>query len=432
MHQPPEFLPRFSDHGVVAVGPPRSLLDELLAEGFLVRQFLMPGSTWEVKTRFHADARTWLFRCAVVRNGVEVGEPPWQPVFRDRTAEVAGREEDPEERTRFAREALDVHLGTCARLSHQLETTGTLLARGRPRTGKGRRLATVIVAAVLVAGALGVGGWFWLAPLAGGLSLAAPEPVSEEVPATLPPAKPPLTELENPPTPVTAVVPAPRPAPSPAPAPERPKVPVRASKPRPQQPAPSSLSPPPPEPPPAPPVSSEGEELTAEAPALPQATAPADPWRDVQVISIADPTRMRLREGGGIYLQGTLTLTEVPASVAGLRCITSRSSEGDGQEVMTLVLSQPLRVIVAHDQAVKKQPEWLKTLTPLGEILTATDPATGEEVVYRVYQQDFPSGKLVLGRNNGASAISRKARGLSGRGTRMYLVCLMPPGGSAP
>ena len=106
---------------------PKGLLDQLLEDGAVYREFVMSGTTFQVKTTARFESKeVCFFRSAVAREENELTEAPWAPIFCNLTEGVTGGEVGAEARLAFARRALEVHLALCHRVERQLEEKGDL------------------------------------------------------------------------------------------------------------------------------------------------------------------------------------------------------------------------------------------------------------------------------------------------------------------
>lgn len=418
----PDFLPQWASRSE-ADGRPRGLLDELIETGILAKELVMPDGTYRVQTRIHCDERTCLFRCSVSRDGAELQEAPWQPIFQNLDAEFAGRGEEPQTRREVARRALEAHLGLYTRVGQALERHGHLV-----RPAGRQRQAVLIGTAILVGIGLVVGGWFLVGKGSGDVNgNDAPSTAETEVPlspetllaalaaaaeeagkgpgiasaAEDDPAKGALEEeVASHDRPATAVSPR-----------DRGKTGLEAGKPSPPThtavPQPPKADPPPPPPPASQPRTRSNEDW---------------PVVDVQPSSYSS---FKLEEGRQIYNGARVVLTEVPVSARGLRCVTTHSGNGDDQEEIALTLTEPARLLIVHDSGVKNPPDWLGAFRKSGERIRARDGAKPNDLrSFDVFERALPAGRVILGLNTGASGLGRLGKRLAGRGSLMYLVCI--------
>jgi len=438
---------------------PKGLIDQILDSGVVARDFVMRDATYQVKTtvQFEPD-RAWLFRCAVLRDGVEEVAEPWGPVFRNLTSEMMGRQADPAARFALARQALEAHLALGERLSRQLEETGGL---GRPVSGFNRPF---VLAAVLVSlGAAAGGVWLWQT---GYLQQSwsehfgtvedpeAPRALSEMEPLQSVEAQGAGVGEESLPEPVggheedsagasgrleksdRAI------APSPAETRAN-RAPFRRSA--------SSPAPPRSAPPHSAPSSSstvlpstveskpsEGRSDMALVDPSGSSRSPAEPkakQRDPLIVEVV-PNNHRsfvLEAGTAIYDDSSIRLSQIPKGYGKLSCVTTRAWSGDTEQGILVRVSRPARLFVAHDRRVKKDPPWIETLEPTGDLFLALEVDRGKTIEYSVYRKEVPAGAIALGPNTGAKRVVKKARAFGVRKrVAMYLVCLADLGaGSA-
>ena len=415
-NEPDDLLPQWSPQSLPSQGRPRGLLDELIEDGVLVKELVGPGHTYRVQTKIHCDTSACLFRSAVSCDGEETTEPPWAPIFRNLAQEMAGRENDPEGRREVARRALKVHLSLCTRVGRVLETQGHL---GKPIDWGLRTLQVggPILGLLLAAG---LGWYYWSRshPVMQPQENAVEAPSEAEADGA--DAKPAMVSAG--PVDAQSGIPAPVPAPP-------------VNEPSTLETSPNLT--------PAPPPDHRARQLQSHPPptATPKPLAPVEPrreppplrqepesksrWPVTADISPTDHSTVRLKTGDQVYLADNIRLVEVPPEYRGLRCITTRGSEGDTKQGIVLDLTAPARVFVAFDQQVKRRPDWLSAFTQTGDILSAVDPDKADgRFTYVVFERDFPAGTVALGANTASSFLGRKARVLTHRDTLMYLVCV--------
>jgi hypothetical protein len=415
--EPRDLLPQWRSRPAPA-DRPRGLLDELIGEGVLTKDFAMPGHTFRVSTKIHCDPRACLFRCAVSCDGVELPKPPWAPVFRDLAPEMGGSQAEPETRREVARRALEVHLATCARVGQALERGGRLVASGE----RARKLLLIAGPAVLLAAATAAGWHYW--PKAGLEPTPAPAPGPE--PNTGPPeageseatAEIPLGPPEAEPEPATAAVTQQSPAPDVARAPSGDRRSTPRSRPHPAQAEPAVEG--------APPQPAPSQQAIAD-PEPPPSPPPERSW-PVTMLAPIEHTVVRLEPGNQVFVSAGISLVDVPSAYRGLHCITTRDASGETKRAIVIRLSEPAQVYVAHDVRVKKRPGWLESFEPTGDALTVADRGRGEVLTYALHRKLFPAGVADLGANTGATVMGRVSRSVSGRNTLMYLVCVPESG----
>lgn len=427
-------LPQSKLPSVSPASRSRGLLDELIEEGVLRKDLVMPDHTFSVTTRIHCDDGACFFRTAVSCDGTEINQPPWAPSFRNLAGElslgnaVAARSE-------LARRALETHLAIYTRAGQVLERQGHLLSAA----DRQQRALMVGVPALLVLGALAL--WWFLGPGAGTDSTApagpgasravAPEasssvevqpeaPTDEQLaasgslPGTAPLSGPWAQAAPRSAPPAQPVPDAPKPPSKPAPAsPRRAPVEARAEKPSDAEHV---------EPPPSP---AQSLSRQPQAPPAPTAT----PSKLVAgVLSPSAHSVLQLAPGSRIYAADSVELSHLPPGYGGLRCVTTQQAGGDTKQGITLSLTAPSRVLVLFDQEVKRRPAWLDSFQQTGDMVTAVDPGeNGETFTYLVFRKDFPAGTVSLGSNTAASSFARAAKKLVHRRALMYLVCLTRP-----
>ncbi len=449
---------------VLDASKPKGLIDQILDDGAVTRDFVMRDTTYQVKTtvRFEPD-RAWLFRCAVLCDGVEEVAEPWGPIFRNLTSEMVGREADPAARLVLARQALEAHLALGERLSRQLEETGEL---ARPVSGFNR---TFVLAAVLISlGAAAGGVWLWQTGyLQQGWSESfgtLKDPESQQALSEIEPLQSveaegigvgeesspePLGPHDEDPVGASGRLEKSERAVAPSPIETRVnRVPARRSVSRssPPRSAPSRSSPPRSASLSSSPVSSStGDSRTFKGPsgkALPDPSdlglAPAEPKarkRNPLILEVV-PNNHRsfvLEAGTAIYDDSSIRLSQIPKGYGKLSCVTTRAWPGDTEQGILIRVSRPARLFVAHDRRVKKAPPWIGSFEPTGDLFLALEVDRGKTIEYSVYSKDVPAGAVALGPNTGAKRVVKKARAFGVRKrVVMYLVCLADSGaGSA-
>lgn len=425
----------------------RSLLDELIEEGTLTKDMVMPEGTFRVRTKIHCDEKACLFRCAVSFDDVEIEEEPWTAIFQSFAEEMAGHERKPEARREIARRALETHLTVCARVDHVLERHGHLLSPAKK--GRGWLLGA---GALLIAGTLAATWVLWpgsttdpeaeggVGSAAQGLLGEGEEPSEAGTGETSSTAEGPPSGAADESQPSghaqTGGLPASRDAstvrPRSSPAEPRRKE-ARQPSGRRSGPRPAST-----------PSGSEGvtsPDSGSQALAAPGTESPAEVASDLPTGSDAETPSMdrwpistvlspevhfkpTLAPGAKLYLEDEIYLMRAPPASIGLRCVTTISSSGDTKQGIVFNLSAPSDLFVFHDQGVKRRPDWLGTFEQTGSMLKAAGlERDAKGVTYLMYRKRFPQGTVALGTNTGALGAVRGFKKLSGLQTYMYIVC---------
>lgn len=426
----PDLLPHWCPPAATSEEPPRGLFQELVEDGILIKDLVVPGHTYRVTTRIHCDPQACFFRCTVSANGAEIQKRPWKPLFCDLSAEIEDR--GPGGRGAVARRALEAHLATCTRAGHALERKGRL-ATGSG-TGKRWALGSAVSAALILGGAAA---WWVLrsvdptdadapsaSPVAAGSQVAEQnegddtevlnadlfEPVAAAPAVGAPGTTPEPPESASRERRVDQPRPSPRREPEVRPAQTSPRG-AAVTAPRTSS---SDAVPEPPRPASPDPESSRSS-LSAPVPAV------------VSDVSPTDHSVVFLEAGGQIYFRDRLRLLDVPSLYQGLRCFTTREAAGDTEQGITFSLAASARVFVLFDRGVGKRPDWLSGFRQTGEVVTAVDPEKARSVLtFLVMHRDFPAGMVSLGANTAATQLTKRARILAGRNTLMYLVCPAP------
>ncbi len=442
---------------------PKGLLDQLLEEGTIHREFVMPGTVFEVRTTARFDpGQPCFFRCAVLHDGDELSQPPWAPIFRNLTEAMTGAGKGPGARPALARQALECHLSLCHRVERQLEEKGALSARGRAGVAQSGLKTPVspayAVAVLIVAGAAGA--WYgferWQVRLPGPVVAQTaerplPAPTRGVMPAEIQatddalvaanplPGTDPAGESApgRPASRLTGIATAPSQKPfgsprQPAAAPP----PPRRAAPRVAE-APPRVAPPPVAPPP---VAQPAPPRVATAPSdPPPRSAPAPRAGHIRVpdliteIVAGDHQLLRLEAGAQVYRDASIRISEIPRTYRGLPCVTTASRQGDTEQGILLQLKRPARVYVAHDRRVKKKPQWLASFRATGDTLRALEVDRGRTVEFAIFHRDVAAGAVALGSNTRAKMLTRKVREFVPRKSlSMYLVCVAEANGQVP
>jgi len=126
----------------------------------------------------------------------------------------------------------------------------------------------------------------------------------------------------------------------------------------------------------------------------------------------------KLTVGEGYYIDRGYQITSVPSGFEGLTWIMT--ANGDKQASASSFLSFDINVdawvYVAYDHRAESLPEWLRSFTPLGQGIGATD---GGASPLMLYGKRFSAGRVTLGGNWG--------HGASGAGSN-YIVLLKAAG----
>lgn len=433
----PSALPRWSEESEASKRP-RSLLETLLEDRLLEKELITPQGTYCVRTKIHCDERACLYRSAVVHNGVELKQAPLRPVFEKLGTEMANRHEDPKILKELAHRALEAHLGLCNRLGEQLERKGTLASRSASAPRWVPIAGLVVVSLVL----LGTAAFVAINRAGGGTqATSVPGPTDSEAWSGDTSGSSERTGdeglgagtgieaqglLEDPESTEAAAGSHENESPTKASTGGEPK---RDATPRPQR-SRSSQS------------ESQMRVSHETPPPESRATEPIPGTTEVRREPVRAPDRadssakvlfpklyssFSLYPTAQIYYQKDILITGLPADYAGAKCFTSRSSEGDRKDGITLYLDEPSLVLVAHDQRIKRPPGWLEAFMPTGQRIQARDPENASElIVYSLWTQARHSGAVMLGRNTEANALTRSWRRSVGDGTLMYFACVLP------
>ena len=455
-------------NAVEETAPPsssRGLIGRLLEEGRLSQEWVALDGTYSVETRVFFDIeKAWLFRCAVSRDGVEMTDPPWQCQMTNLTTEMIGQAATEALKIALARRALENHLSRVRQVSVTLQSRGTLMPSSN-RFPLWHRWTWISIGALL--GFLILAAAVWKVPDLNQLWHASVEKASGILP---PPstiassragdgvapspvvAEPPVANLDRPaidPEPGSASTSPPEQA-SGEPSPER-----RSALPETERahvtPAPTSRRSPPAasatrrpstgtkaeaSSPPRAQASSPATKSDVVEPASPPASAPAEerpsaPTARSRLQALAsdiEPSATNVffaEPGVSPYSDSSLRWSEIPQSVQGLTCLSTRQMDGDTQQGIFVRLIRPATVFIAHHNKVKKTPAWLDDFSAQGDTLEALEVDQGETITYNIYRRDYSAGAIALGANNGARKWTRKLRDSVGKKELvMYVVCL--------
>jgi hypothetical protein len=108
-----------------------------------------------------------------------------------------------------------------------------------------------------------------------------------------------------------------------------------------------------------------------------------------------------------------------------LRCIRPANDDRAQEILVSFNLRQNARIYIAHDQRLRKKPDWLQPYSKLSQSLAVTE-AGGERVVYDLFVREVGAGPVVLGHNTEWNAVTRAFRGRFPKSVKMYLVCAEP------
>jgi len=415
---------------------PKGLLDQLLEKGRIQRDLVMSGRTFQVSTTFLYDPdQASFFRCTVSREGEELTQAPWQPIFRKLT-EAAASTTARAARQKFAQQALETHLALCQRLEGQLEEKGGLAQRSILRTPVSwTYFAAIFTLVATASGWYGFERWRLRIPEEPTAALAlasetsadpfwddpAPQTDEVEIEGTGSPAPDPrlIASQDD----EAAAIPTANP-------PKQPQQVVRRK--------PSSITRQPVEaPPPARQQATTQDAKSAaplpRSPPSPTAKKAGTPPSMIVEVVPRDHQIFSLKEGVQIYSDASIRVSEFPSAYRNLSCVTTTSRQGDTEQGILLRLSRPARVFVMHDLQVKKKPDWLTRFRASNDKLRALEVDRGRTLKYKIYWRDVEAGAVALGSNTGAKAVTKRLRGFIPKNRlAMYLVCVSKaPGATA-
>lgn len=399
-----------------------------------IQDFQTPGGTVRVDTRIKLERRPWSFLSTVQENGVEIQNGLLAPVRRDLDPTDLEPEWVEDAKRDFATQALAVHGERCRQVERAL--AGPERIAGPKRHG-------VVIAVVLVVVAAGLGGVaFHLSRQKQGTGAADAAPATTELTATggdvLPPTLLPPSDgageqdKAEDGSPWT-IVPPTFPANS-----DDTRAGVEPPA-RPLETSPGSSAPPRRA---ASKPAGRREAATAPAsPALAPATATTEEQRttadtgtgaapSAPLIRELQPSRYRLetlQPGQAAYIDHGARLAGVPNARVGCSSIQPAFADRDQRISITFVLARPARVYVAHDQRLRKKPDWLRNFARTGETwqLSGVDD-TGAMANFDVFARDYPAGLVDLGANTNWSPTTRILRDVIPKNVGMYLVCVDP------
>jgi hypothetical protein len=405
-------------------------VDHLLEARQVIWDFQGADGTVRVETRIKLQRRPWSFLSTVQEDGVEIETGPLAPVRKDLDPTDLEPEWVEDTKRDFAGQALAVHAERCRQVERALA--------GPERTGGPKRHGVVIAVVLVVVAAVLGGVAFHLsrqkqgtggadgAPAATGLAAAG----AEILPPTLLPPDGQAAEAEPDEGSSWTIAPPTFPADAgadlePPPRPRRTSgdssPPPRRAPSKPLERREAAAAPTPPAPVPA--TAATEEESSAADTGL-GAVSSASLILDLQ------PSRYRLvalQPGQAAYIDHGARLAGVPTARVGCSSVQTAFADRDQLVSLSFVLAQPARVYVAHDQRLRKKPDWLRNFARTGESWQVSGvDETGAMSDFDVYVRDYPAGLVDLGANTNWSPTTRILRDVIPKNVAMYLVCVDP------
>ena len=423
---PPDLRPRWVSAAPEDPHISRGLLDQLIETGLLEKALVMPDSIYTVVTRFtfRQDAR--LFRTVVLRDGTELRDGAWSPIFRDRTAEIRNHEGDHERRIELAREALECHLSLVSRLAQDLQ-----VGRASFVSKNQVKMLLMSIGFVLVVGAL-----IYREELRSLLAVPDVAVVMPQEQAAGEPVAAPVIDDSESGIDSNAIGVGEQPAENVVePAKRAGSMSERFEKPSASVPSSRAFK--------APEEKRQTPNIAKEELPVSKNSNLVVPPEDGGIESRIEADRSEkehastpiggimsathyqtfLEHGNSVYDGEKILFSEFPDSLRGHLCVTSGRSAGnqDGDFVFELLV--PATLWIAHDRRIKKKPDWLDSFTPSGNVMTAHVVDEGDSIVYDLFYKRFSRGSVILGPNTLKNSFNF-FREISSKRKVMYLVCV--------
>lgn len=394
---------------------PMDAVEAFLESREIGNDFQVPGGVIRVETRIKVSRSPWSVRSTVLENGAEIQEGPFAPLREEYDASTAEPETLDDMRFSFAQQALEGHHARCRQVESALSGKAPKGGKqervsGEKSGGKGALIAAAILFTVLV---LGGGAAYLLGPGKKLLAKFNGQKGTQSAASASTPAETPAPQEE-----VTTSEPTSTPASSLAKIVLPPTIQALSAQ---AQPAAkstgrSALSP-------TSSVTTRPRPSPSETALRPPVTSPRD------LIRIVEPSRYALgtlKAGGRAYMDDSASFAEIPSALRNLRCIrTANDDRTEEKMVVSFNVRQKGQIYIAHDQRIRKKPDWLKPFSRTSQPLVVTD-AGGQKVLYDVFVRDVAAGPVVLGSNTQWNALTRKLRGAFPKDLKMYLVCVQP------
>jgi serine/threonine-protein kinase len=127
----------------------------------------------------------------------------------------------------------------------------------------------------------------------------------------------------------------------------------------------------------------------------------------------------QLNQSHQVYGDRDFRFATVPEEYRDLHYIMALNADKKSQSSVSFTVNLAVEVFVAHDQQIRKKPDWLSFFRLTGEELAVNEGGEESRVaLYDVYVQDFPAGGITLGPNT-----RPKARG---KQMSMYTIFVRP------
>jgi hypothetical protein len=372
------------------------------------KDFQVSGGVIRVETRIKVSRSPWSVRSVVLENGAEIQEGPFAPVREEYDAAMAEPETLDDVRYSFAQQALEGHHARCRQVERALSGKPPKSERAvgaEKSRGKGALITAAILFAVLL---LGGGTAYLLGP---GKKLLAKWQDQK--------GAPPAVSTTDTPTPPVATTPEPTPTPAPSSTIITvPKAVETLSAQATPAVKPSSRS-----------TLRSTTSVTTQPRPTHQEVSAHFPTASRDLIRVVEPSRYALgtlKTGERAYVDDSASFAEIPEALRNSRCIrTANDDRTQDKIVVSLNVRQEGRIYIAHDQRIRKKPDWLRSYSRTSQPLAVMEPG-GERVLYDVFVRDVAAGPVVLGSNTQWNALTRKLRGAFPKDIKMYLVCAQP------